>query len=101
MACTQTLRMGIASIFNALIVWLKPKKKLINTNFPKNQKQLTNKEMDDEGKLLSNKNDEIEELTQALDLLNDEINTLVELLEKRGILTNQRTLMVSYSNTDG
>ena len=101
MACTQTLRMGIASIFNALIVWLKPKKKLKNTNFPENKKQLTTKEMEDKGKLLSNKNDEIEELTQALDLLNDEINTLVELLEKRGILTNQRTLMVSYSNTDG
>jgi hypothetical protein len=57
--------------------------------------------MKDKGKLLSNKNDEIEELKQELDLLNDEINTLVELLEKRGILTNQRTLMVSYSNVDG
>jgi hypothetical protein len=93
--------MGIASIFNALIVWLKPKKKLINTNFPENKKQLTTKEMEDEGKLLSNKNDEIEELTQALDLLNDEINTLVELLERRGILTNQRSLMISCSNADG
>lgn len=57
--------------------------------------------MEDEGKLLSNKNDEIEELTQALDLLNDEINTLVELLERRGILTNQRSLMISCSNADG
>ena len=50
---------------------------------------------------MSNKDDEIGELKQALDLLNDEINTLVELLEKRGILTNQHTLMVSCSNVDG
>ena len=50
---------------------------------------------------MSNKGDEVEELKQALDLLNEEINTLFELLEKKGILTNQQALMVSYSNVDG
>jgi len=53
------------------------------------------------GELLSSKDDEIGELKQEIDLLNDEINTLVELLEKKGILTNQHTLIVSYSNLDG
>lgn len=50
---------------------------------------------------MSNKDDEIGELKQETDLLNDEINALVELLELKGILTNQHTLMVSYSNVDG
>ena len=50
---------------------------------------------------MSNKDDEVGELKQEIDLLNDEINILVELLEKKGILINQHTLMVSYSNVDG
>ena len=50
---------------------------------------------------MSNKDEEIGELKQEIDLLNDEIKILVELLEKKGILTSQHTLMASYSNVDG
>ena len=57
--------------------------------------------MKGERTLLSNKEDEIGELKQEIELLNDEIDTIIELLEKKGILANQHTLMVSYSNVDG